>query len=160
MLKNLCVLKHMEHFEFWWTFTIVRFQISLFRITETGYFPNEFCKNWALWHLWPLKCISNRAFNAIDAHHHLLGGPFFVSLSLENRKNGFISWGQYYGQSHDREFLRWEILMEQELRFGLDLGRLAVMKKKGSAPIMSNFWGFFFHVFRGKKNAKFFFKTL
>jgi hypothetical protein len=44
-------------------------------------FPNAFCKKWSLWHLWPLKCISNRAFNAIDAHHHLLGGPFFcISL--------------------------------------------------------------------------------
>jgi hypothetical protein len=28
-------------------------------------------------------------------------------------------------QSHDREVPRWEIFMEQELRFGLDLGRMA-----------------------------------
>ena len=34
-------------------------------------------------------------------------------------------------QSHYREVPRWEIFMEQELRFGLDLGRLAVLKKKG-----------------------------
>ena len=32
--------------------------------------------------------------------------------------------------------------MEQELRFGLDLGRFG------------NFWGCFFHVFMGKKNVK------
>ena len=37
--------------------------------------------------------------------------------------------------------------MEQKLRFGLDLGRLVVMKKKGSRPIMSNFLEWFFHVF-------------
>ena len=34
-------------------------------------------------------------------------------------------------QSHYREVPRWEIFMEQKLRFGLDLGRLAVLKKKG-----------------------------
>ena len=28
-------------------------------------------------------------------------------------------------QSHYREVLRWEIFMEQELRFGLDLGQMA-----------------------------------
>ena len=28
-------------------------------------------------------------------------------------------------QSHYREVPRWEIFMEQELRFGLDLGRMA-----------------------------------
>ena len=32
-------------------------------------------------------------------------------------------------QSHYREDPRWEIFMEQEFRFGLDLGRLAVLKK-------------------------------
>ena len=47
-------------------------------------------------------------------------------------------------QSHYREVPRWEIFMEQELRFGLDLGRFG------------NFWGRFFHVFMGKK---FFLKT-
>ena len=41
-------------------------------------------------------------------------------------------------QSHYREVPRWEIFMEQELRFGLDLGRLALLKKK-IGPIMSNF---------------------
>ena len=28
-------------------------------------------------------------------------------------------------KGHYREVLRWEIFMEQELRFGLDLGRIA-----------------------------------
>ena len=55
-----------------------------------------------------------------------------------------------YWQSYYREVPRWEIFIEQELRFGLDLGQLAVLKK-GSGLIMSNFWGQFFHVFRGKK---------
>ena len=43
-------------------------------------------------------------------------------------------------QSHYREVARWEIFMEQELRFGLYLGWFG------------NFWGQFFHVFMGKKN--------
>ena len=42
-------------------------------------------------------------------------------------------------QSHYREVPRWDIFMEQELRFGLDLGRLALLKKKTFGPIMSNF---------------------
>ena len=42
-------------------------------------------------------------------------------------------------QSLYREVPRWEIFVEQELRFGLDLGPLAVLKKIGSRPIMSNF---------------------
>ena len=33
-------------------------------------------------------------------------------------------------QSHRREVTRWLIFMEQELRFGLDLGLLAIVKKK------------------------------
>ena len=46
----------------------------------------------------------------------------------------------YRLQSHLREVPRWEIFMEQELRFGLDLGRFG------------NFRGRFSHVFMGKKN--------
>ena len=41
--------------------------------------------------------------------------------------------------------------MEHELmRLGLDFGRLEVLKK-GSRPIMSNFFGLFFHFFGVKK---------
>ena len=36
--------------------------------------------------------------------------------------------------------------MEQKLRFGLDLDRLALLKKK-FGPIISSFWGQFFHIF-------------
>ena len=43
--------------------------------------------------------------------------------------------------------------MKQELRFGLDFGRLAILKKK-IGPIMSNFLGCFFHVFKVKKKKK------
>ena len=53
-------------------------------------------------------------------------------------------------QSHCREIAWWEIFMEQELRFGLDLGRLALLKKPFGS-IMSNFWGRFFQVFVGRK---------
>ena len=49
-----------------------------------------------------------------------------------------------YRQSHYREVLRWEIFMEQELRFGLDLGRLAVLKEKGLGPLWATFEGGFF----------------
>ena len=33
--------------------------------------------------------------------------------------------------------------MEQELRFGLDLGQLAVLKKKGLGRLLATFEGFF-----------------
>ena len=56
-------------------------------------------------------------------------------------------------QSHYREFLRWEIFMEHELRFGLDFGRLALLKKK-LGQLSTTFKGRFFHVFMGKKNEK------
>ena len=46
--------------------------------------------------------------------------------------------GDWWRQSHYREVPRWEIFMEQELRFGLDLGRLA-LQKKAFGPIMINF---------------------
>ena len=57
---------------------------------------------------------------------------------------GLIYWFADYlfkafKQSHYREVPRWEIFMEQELRFGLDFGRFG------------NFWGRFFHVFMSKK---------
>ena len=39
-------------------------------------------------------------------------------------------WALYSHQSHYREVPRWQIFMEQELRYGLDLGRLALLKKK------------------------------
>ena len=42
--------------------------------------------------------------------------------------------------------------MEQNMRFGLILGRLAVLKKK-IGSIMSNFCGRFFHVFVGKQKC-------
>ena len=54
-----------------------------------------------------------------------------------------------WNQSHYREVLRWEIFMEQELRLGLDLGWLALLKK--------NIWAnseqlLFLQVFLGKIN--------
>ena len=55
-------------------------------------------------------------------------------------------------QNHFREVPRWEIFMDKKLRFGLDLGRLALLKKKRFGAIMSNFLGRFFSSFHGKKN--------
>ena len=46
-----------------------------------------------------------------------------------------------YKQNQYRDVPRWEIFLEQELRFGLDLGQLSLLKK-----IMSNCWGQFFQV--------------
>ena len=43
--------------------------------------------------------------------------------------------------------------MEQGLRFGLDLGRLALLKKRRFGLIMNNFLGRSFHVFMGKKST-------
>ena len=74
---------------------------------------------------------------------------------LEKKKVLNISWPNCY-----RKVLRWEIFMEQELRFGLDLDQLAILKKKVSGPIMSNFWGCYFHVFRDKKMLNFFLTIL
>ena len=34
-----------------------------------------------------------------------------------------------WAQSHYREVPQWEIFMEQELRFGMDLDKLALLKK-------------------------------
>ena len=52
-------------------------------------------------------------------------------------------------QIHYREVLQWEIFMEQELRFGLDLGRLALLKKRDLGRLWATFKGVFFHVLRG-----------
>ena len=57
-------------------------------------------------------------------------------------------------QSHYREVPRWEIFMEQELRFVLDLGRLALVKKKRK-KICTNYEQLFktvFSRFHGQKN--------
>ena len=49
--------------------------------------------------------------------------------------------------------------MEQELRFGLDLARLGVMKKKGLGRLLAAF-ECVFSCSQGQKNAKKIFKTL
>ena len=62
-------------------------------------------------------------------------------------------------QSHYREVIRWEIFMEQKLRFGLNLGRLAVLKKR----VLANYEQLLrvvFSCFQGQKNAIIFYKTL
>ena len=43
--------------------------------------------------------------------------------------------------------------MEQEVRFGLDLGRLALLKKTTFGPIMSIFLKLVFSSFYGQKNT-------
>ena len=54
------------------------------------------------------------------------------SASLHLLANQTIStYKSYQKQSHYREVTQWEIFMELELRFGLDFGQLAALKKKG-----------------------------
>ena len=55
-------------------------------------------------------------------------------------------------QSHYREVPQWEILMEQELRFGLDLGQLAICtEKKGLGRLWATIEGGFFMFLGAKK---------
>ena len=66
---------------------------------------------------------------------HILGLGllyFFKELSFKYPERNLMASlrAQIYNQSHYREVPWWEIFMEQELRFGLDLGQLAVLKKR------------------------------
>ena len=61
-----------------------------------------------------------------------------------------------YQQGHYIEVAQGAIFMEQSMRFGLILGRLAILKKKSFGPIMSNFWGGFFMFSLAKQMLKFF----
>ena len=60
----------------------------------------------------------------------------FSGLLVQVRVCHLVGWitGRRPGhrQSHYREVPRWEIFMGQELRFGLSLGLLAVLKKKAT----------------------------
>ena len=66
--------------------------------------------------------------------------------------------GVCLAQSHYIEVAQGDIFMEQKMWFGQVLGRFCSVEKKSVGPIMSNFWGCFFHVFRCKKNPKIFLK--
>ena len=48
-----------------------------------------------------------------------------MSVDLRGSRIGISVADDACIQSHYREVPRWEIFMEQELRFGLDLGRMA-----------------------------------
>ena len=56
-------------------------------------------------------------------------------------------------QSHYREVTRWEIFIEQELRLGMDLGRLALLKKHICADY-EQLLSPFFSSFCGQKKIK------
>jgi hypothetical protein len=58
-----------------------------------------------------------------------------------------------YSQSHYREVPRWEIFMEQELRFGLELGRLSVLKKKRVWADYEQLLRVVFSFFQGQKKC-------
>ena len=98
----------------------------------------------------------------------LVNSWIFETWQLQNLQTNcflvcnLLRWAarEAWNQSHYREVPRWEIFLAHELRlrFGLDLGRLAALKKRGwSGPIMSNFWGQFFSLFWVKKRFSFFF---
>ena len=71
-----------------------------------------------------------------------------VNQDINNLKLCIIKlqWGVFHQrQSHYREVERWEIYMEQKLRFGLDLGQLALLKKN-----LGRLWAVF-SCFHGQK---------
>ena len=76
----------------------------------------------------------------------------------QDKKRGSL--GLSSKQSHYREVPRWEIFMEQELRFGLDLDRLAALKKKGLGWLWATFVCCFLMSSGAKKNVNFFFKNI
>ena len=47
-----------------------------------------------------------------------------------------------------------------EIEIWAGYGPIGSTEIKVSGPIMSNFWGWFFHVFRGKKKIQNFFENL
>ena len=63
------------------------------------------------------------------------------------------------GQSHYIEVAQVAIFMKQNMRFGLILGQLVILKKKVGGPVMSNFEGSFF-MFSGVNEIFFFKHTL
>ena len=75
---------------------------------------------------WVNLIFSNLILNSVDDNVHSVSKSLYISHGVSN-------------------------LLEQKFRFGLVLCRLVVLKKK-FGPIMSNFWGRFFHVVIGKKN--------
>ena len=62
-------------------------------------------------------------------------------------------------QSHYKEVLRWEIFIEQELKFGLDLGRFAILKPRVWDDYEQLLKVVFSH-FQGQTNATILLKTL
>ena len=100
---------------------------------------------------------------AISDHQQAMGlhaGLTHFGDPRSSRNSSLTAWQILQGnQSHYREVPRWEILMKQELRFWLDLGRLVVLKKRVWANY-EQLLKVFFSCFRGKKNVKIFFKKV
>ena len=65
----------------------------------------------------------------VQAHNKVSRVFFGQNVKIKSNKKSFLV-------STDKN-QNWAIFMEQKLRFGLVLGRLAILKKNG--PIMSNF---------------------
>ena len=70
---------------------------------------------------------------AISDHQQAMGlhaGLTHFGDPRSSRNSSLTAWQILQGnQSHNREVPRREIFMEQELRFWLDLGRLALLRK-------------------------------
>ena len=62
-------------------------------------------------------------------------------------------------QSHYIEVAQGDIFMEQNMRFGLILGRLAILKKKDGGADCEQLLRAVFSCFQGQKNSYFFFKN-
>ena len=76
-----------------------------------------------------------------------------VEINFDSKENTTLTQRQY------REVPRWEIFMEHELRLGLDLGRLAVLKKRVWADY-EQLLRVFFSCFQGQKKFLKFFKNI
>ena len=60
----------------------------------------------------------------------------YILVNICMLMQGHSTW-LMHDQSHNIEVLQGAIFMKQNMKFGLILGRLAILKKNG--PIMSNF---------------------
>ena len=95
---------------------------------QTSNILESFWIKWIIYSEWSHAFLWKKNF--WDLATFIFGNSGYGSITTFCSTNS-TSWTQ----SHYREVARWEIFMEQKLRFGLDLGRFG------------NFWGPFFLMF-------------
>ena len=103
------------------------------------------------WSLWPKVWFT---WSFFQLFFFLVACQKWLFIHIFAWKWSFVSFRA--NQSHYREVPRWEIFMEQELKFGLDLGWLAVLKKRVWADYEQLLGGLFLCFQGQKKLLKFF----